>query len=235
MLSKEEIERALPANLKTAATQELADTVNNVVSDPIEAQHIRDNFIGYVNVLQQGRFNTKDYLNAVVYVSYKLMGYSNREAYEKTFPGRMHDLISNGVPSNQIAAYVSIYNKGKLVNLIYQQSLIPVWVLNQDMVQRAINVQADLMINSQSDKVRCEAANSILTHLKKPEVKEFQISMEQKENSGMTELKDLLKDLAREQIKHIEEGTPTRDIAAKPLITHVVEAEFDEVEPDAAD
>jgi hypothetical protein len=205
-------------NLKSAATQELTDSLNNIMVDPMIAEAIRENFIGYAGVLKDGRFKTEDYLNAVAYVSFKIMGYSNKEAYEKTFPQRMHDLIARGAQSKDIAAYVSAYAKGKLVNLIYEQTLVPTWVLNQDLYQKAINVQADLMVNSQSDKVRCEAANSLLTHLKKPEVKEFQISVENKENSGMIELKEALKNLAAKQIEQVENGMKTGDMAALPLI-----------------
>lgn len=38
----------------------------------------------------------------------------------------------------------------------------------QHIYQKAINVQADLMSNANSEMVRMQAANSILTHLAKP-------------------------------------------------------------------
>ena len=60
------------------------------------------------------------------------------------------------------------YNKNKLVNLILEQSMIPSWVLNQDMYQKALNVQCELMLTANSEKVS-DAANSILTHLKPPQ------------------------------------------------------------------
>lgn len=218
MLTRDEIERALPSNLRSAATQQLTDALNNIAVDPEIAEEIRRNFVGYTAVLKDGKFKTEDYLHAVAYVSFKLMGYSNREAYEKTFPQRMNDLIARGAQSKDIAAYVSAYSKGKLVNLIYEQTLVPTWVLNQDAYQLAINTQVDLMRTAVSEKVRSDAANSILTHLKKPDIKEFQISVETKENSGMLELKDALRKLAEQQVKQIEGGMTTRDVAALPLI-----------------
>jgi hypothetical protein len=120
-LTRDEIERALPANLKSAATEQLTDLVNNIVNDPIVADQVRENFISYAAVMKDGKFKTEDYLHAVVYVSYKLMGYSNRESYERTFPQRMAKLIANGTAAKDIAAYVSAYHKGKLVNLIMEQ------------------------------------------------------------------------------------------------------------------
>lgn len=232
-LTVEDVIKALPANLKTAATQELTDKINTIVSDPVAAENIRENFLSYVGVLKDGRFKTEDYLHAITYVSFKIMGLTNKDAYEKTFPDRMSKLISAGTSSKDISAYVAAYNKGKLVNLIYEQTMIPTWVLNQDAFQKAINTQVELMTTSASDLVRTQAANSILTHLKKPEVKEFQISMETKENSGMKELMGSLEQLALQQQELIKQGVPTRQIAAQPLVhetvSEIVEAEYEEV------
>lgn len=228
----EDLKKALPATLKQAATQDLADKLNQITDDPLVAEQIRENFVGYTHVLKDGRFKADAYLNAVTYVSFKLMGLTNKEAYERTFPTRMEDMIQTGKSSKDIAAYVATYAKGKLVNLIYEQTTVPTWVLNQDAYQEAINTQLNVMRTSTSDKCRVDAANSILTHLKKPEVKEFQISMETKENSGMIELRNTMRDLAQAQLKAIEGGTPTHLIASQPLVENVEEGEYTDVEPD---
>jgi hypothetical protein len=224
-LTREEVEHSLPATLKSAATQQLTDRINTIVADPIVAQGVRDNFISYASVLRDGRFKTTDYLNAVVFVSYKLMGLSNQESYQKTFPKRYAALKAKGVSDKDISAYVAAYSKGKLPNLILEQTLIPVHVLNQDVYQKAINVQADLMINANSEKVRSDAANSILTHLAKPKeaVAAAQINVNVNPDSGINELKDLLAEVARKQREAIDSGVSTRDIAAQPLIEGKVE------------
>jgi hypothetical protein len=218
VLTRELVERAVPANLKSAVTQQLVDRINNIASDPLLADQIRDNFVSYTSVLKDGKFKTEDYLHAIMYVSLKLNGATNHEAYMKTFPGRYQNLLANGTSSKDIAAYVSAYNKGKLVNLVLEQTLVPTWVLNQHIYQEAINAQADLMLNAKSEKVRSDAANSILTHLKKPEAKDFQINMDMRDTSGMTELKEALRQMADQQRKLIESGITTREIAASPII-----------------
>lgn len=218
MLTKDIVERAVPATMKSSITQQLVDRINQCVSDPLVAEQVRDNFISYTSVLKDGRFRTDDYLNAVMYVSFKLMGQTNQEAYTRTFPQRYADLLAKGTTSKDIAAYVTAYNKGKMVNLILEQSSVPVWVMNQDIYQRAINTQVDLMENSDSDKVRCEAANSLLTHLKKPDAVKAQLSLEVSDNSGMTELKDALLRMAQQQQELITAGMTTREIAASPMI-----------------
>lgn len=218
MLTKEQIEKAVPAHLKSNITQSLVDLVNNVSGDPEFAEQVRQNFISYTSVLKDGKFKTEDYLNAVTYVSYKVMGYSNQESYAKTFPQRYAALVAKQTSSKDIAAYVSAYNKGKLVNLILEQTLVPSWVLNQDLYQRAINVQAELMISSTSDKVRCEAANSLLTHLTKPKEVGPLLNIDMRESSGMNEMRELLAKMASTQQQLISSGVPTHVIASQDII-----------------
>lgn len=225
MLTKELVVRAVPANLKSSITDALVDKINNCVSDPIIAEQIRENFISYTTVLKDGKFKTEDYLHAVMYVSYKLLGQSNHDAYMRTFPDRYTELVAKGIPSKDIAAYVAAYNKGKLVNLVFEQSAIPTWVLNQDIYQQAINTQFELMRTAQSEKVRTEAANSLLTHLKRPEAIKAQIDVNLKDSSGMTELKAAMRELAGQQQERIAGGDTAKMIAAMPII----DAEYEEI------
>lgn len=225
MLTREEVAAALPANLKSAATDGLVDLINNIAADPLVAEQVRHNFISYTSVMKDGRFKTEDYVHAVAYVSYKLMGHSNQEAYIRTFPARYQALIAKNTTPKDISAYVSAYHRGKLVSLVMEQSLVPTWVLNQHLYQDAINQQAYLMMNANSEKVQSDAANSLLTHLKKPEGQNFQLSVDVKESSGLNELNATLKKLAEMQVAAIEGGVETKLIASSPL----VEGEFTEV------
>jgi hypothetical protein len=217
-VSLEQVARALPPNLKGAATQSLVDLINNAVADPIVAEQVRENFLSYTKVLQEGKFKTEDYLNAVIYVSHKLMGMSNQDAYATTFPQRYQALVAAGRPTKDIAAYVSAYNKGKLVNLILEQTLVPSWVLNQDAYQKAINTQVELMTTAASELVRTQAANSILTHLAKPKEAGPLVNIDMRETSGMNELKDMLGRLATQQLDLISKGISTKEIAGQKLI-----------------
>lgn len=218
LLTVEQVGKAVPPHLKGAITQQLVDQVNNIVADPILAEQIRNNFISYSAVMKEGKFKIEDYLHAVVFVSYKLMGYSNKDAYCRTFPSRHANLVAKGTSDKDIAAYVAAYARGKLVNLIMEQSLVPTWVLNQHIFQEAINEQAWLMKNATSEKVRSDAANSLLTHLKKPEGKDFQINMDMRETSGITELKNALKDMAEAQRDALTKGTNIKTITDATIV-----------------
>jgi hypothetical protein len=219
VLTKEQIEKAVPPNLRASVTDQLVDRVNKVISDPIIAEQVRDNFLSYSQILREGKFKMEDYLNAVVYVSHKLMNKSNQDAYFATFPDRHVALTAKGATAKDISAYVSAYSKNKLVNLIMEQSLIPSWVLNQDKYQAAINVQYQLMTDEDvSPKVRSDAANSLLTHLGKPKDAVPVISIDMRESSGMLELKSLLSNLAQGQREAIQQGVSPKEIAAQKII-----------------
>lgn len=218
MLTLQQVTHALPANLKNNVTQQLVDNINNCVADPIMAEAIKDNFLSYTQVLSEGKFKTEDYLSAVMYVSFKLMGMTNQDAYARTFPARYRTLLNNGTSAKDISSYVSMYNKGRLVNLILEKSLIPTWVLNQHIYQKAINVQADLMSNANSEMVRMQAANSILTHLAKPKEVGPLINLDLREGSGLNELKATLTQLAQQQRDLIGQGVTTKSIADQGLV-----------------
>lgn len=217
MITVEELQTCLPSNLKSAATQSLADKVNQIAADPDVAEQITRNFVTLTSVLQDGRYKLDDYMNAVQYVSYKLMGMSNLEAYTHTFPKRYQRLVAKGASDKDISAYVAGYNKGKLVGQLLEQAAIPVWVLNQGVYQEAINRQAYLMNHADSEKVQTEAANSLLTHLKRPETKQVELSIDVAESDGMREMKDTLAKLAQTQIDLIEKGVNTQKIAHQEL------------------
>jgi len=218
MLVKADVIRALPPQFKSSVTDSLIDMVNNVTSDSLAAESIRDNFITYAGVMKDGKFKMQDYLNAVQYVTYKQMNYTNKDAYFKTFPNRQAELVARGTSEKDISAYVSAYHRGKLVNLIMEQVLIPVWIVNQDLYQKALNTQAELMATATSELVRTQAANSILTHLAKPKDAITTIKLDVAENSGLTELKNTLAQLAQQQANAINSGTPTKIIAGSTLV-----------------
>jgi hypothetical protein len=218
MLSLGEVQACVPANLKKSVQQSLVDELNQIASDPMIVEQIRENFVSYAGVLKDGKFKTEDYLAAVAYVSYKLMGDSNKDAWGRTFPQRYALLVSKGASEKDISAHVAAYNKGKLVNMILEQTMVPTWVLNADLFQKALNVQAELMNSANSEKVRSDAANSILTHLKRPEAVKGQLDITVKDSSGMNELKNVLGELAAQQRELMANGTPIKHITDATII-----------------
>lgn len=216
-LTLDNVKKAVPAKLKDSIEQSFVDKLNNLANDPIIADQIRNNFISYAHVINDGKFSIEEYLSAVKYVSFKLMNLTNVDSYARTFPQRYAGLLAKGTSQKDIASYVSAYNRGKLVNLILEQTLVPSWVLNQDIYQKAINTQAELMNNAKSERVKCMAADSILKALAKPEAAGPLVNIDMKETSGINELKQALVELAANQKKSIEKGilTPKNIVEAE--------------------
>lgn len=226
LLTLDQLKTALPDKVKKSLNQQLIDQINATLSNPEEYVHYRDNLISYTKVMQDGKFKIESYIDAVKYVSHKLMGCTNIEAYMKTFPAKYQYFVSTGVTAKDIASYVTAYNKGKLVNLIFEQTLIPVHVLNQDLYQKALNVQADLMMNAQSEKVRTEAANSLLTQLRPPETKKVELDIAVKENDAIALLRETTMQLAEQQRLAIASGSiSAQDAAHQKLVIDMGEAE----------
>ena len=226
-LTAEQFKQALPDKVKKSVSQELIDQINSTLSDPEMYEAYRDNLLSYTRVMADGRFKVDSYISAVKYVSHKLMGATNIEAYSKTFPDKMQRFAAQGVSAKDIASYVTAYNKSKLVNLIFEQTLIPSYVLNQDLYQKALNVQADLMVSANSEKVRCDAANSLLTHLKMPETQKVELEIGVKEDSAIAALRATTMELARQQRLMLEAGAMNAQEVAHSKL--VIEGEAREV------
>lgn len=229
-LTVDQFKMALPDKVKKSINQELIDQINTTLGDPEMYESYRDNLLSYTKVMADGRFKVQEYVNAVKYVSHKLMGATNIEAYSKTFPDKITRFAAQGVTAKDIASYVTAYNKSKLVNLIFEQTLIPSYVLNQDMYQRALNVQADLMVSAKSEKVRSDAANSLLTHLKMPETQKVELDVKVREDGSISQLRQATMELARAQRLAMESGqVNAQEVAHSRIVHEAVDVEAKEV------
>lgn len=216
-LTVQTIQKVMPAGLRGSITQAMVDRINASVSDPFEADVIRDNFLSFTSVLQDGKFKTEDYLSAVKYVSYQLLKNSNQDSYIKTFPDRYQAMLAAGKTAKEISSMVAAYNKGLLVNKIREQTLVPTWVLNADKHQEAINVLASEMYSAKSDMARITAAGMLLSNLSKPKDVGPLIAVEVNNNSGMNELTATLAKLAQQQQDMIRAGVSPAVIAGQAL------------------
>lgn len=221
-ITKEEFMEVLPKHVKTRVSDEIIDDINGLLKDPVLRENFRENLFGYTRLLQEGRYKLQGYIDAVKFVSYKLIGFSNLEAYVKTFPDRYNRLISEGASNDTISSYATMFNKTKLVNQIFEQTLVPTHVLNADVFQKAINVQAHLMVHAKSEKVRTDAANSLLNHLKKPETNKIELDIGFKEDKSIQELREATTALAAQQREMIKSGESTKKIAESRIINSEV-------------
>lgn len=225
-ISIEDLKTSLPAKMQKVINQELADNINSTLAHPELYKVYRENFISYAKVMADGRFSIPEYLNAIKYVTHKLSGCTNKEAFARTFPDKNREWVAAGVTEKTISVYVHAYNQSKLVMLIFEQAIIPTWLVNQELYQKALNVQAELMLTARSEKVRSDAANSILTHLKTPETQKIQLSIGVPEHDSIKELRNETARLVEAQRLSITSQQSTaQDIAHNPIFSSIVDAE----------
>jgi len=218
-LTEEEFKAALPDKVKRTIGKDLMFKINEVLAEPEMYEQYRDNLLSYTGVMQDGRFKIANYIDAVKYVSHKLAGRSNIAAYSRTFPDKIKRFENKGTSAKDVASYVSAYHKSKLVGMLLEQTLVPTWVLNQDLYQQALNTQAELMINANSEKVRTDAANSLLSHLKQPETQKIQLDIGVKEDSSIDKLRQATLELAAAQRLAVQAGSMNaQEIAHSPVV-----------------
>jgi hypothetical protein len=215
----EEFKEAMPAHVRKNINPELIDIINTAVTDPEQLAVFRENVIGLTSVMKEGKFKLTDYLSAVKFVSHRLLGDNQNQAWAKTFPVRYNDMIARGIDRSDIGAVTSRYGSSKLVVLLMGQTMMPTHILNAPLYQKAINVQADLMMNAKSEKVRSDAAANLLMTLKPPEVQKVELNIGMKEDSTIQELRETTMALARQQRQMIEAGVVSvKAIAQSKLI-----------------
>lgn len=219
MLTVEQFKKVLPPQVKGNVNQELINSINNTLKDPEQMEIYKDNILSFAHVMREGKFKLSGYLNAVRYVGFKVMGCSNIDAYVKTFPDKYQRFLKDGVSAKDIASYVTAFNKSKLVNLIFEQALIPTHILNAPLFQKALNVQAQLMTDPNiSPKVRCDAANSLLSHLKPPETKKIELDIGMKQDKTIDTLRATTMELVEQQKKLLAAGVTALDIAHSSFV-----------------
>jgi len=207
---------AVPKGRRHNITQDLTDTINAVVEDPEVRDSFRSNIIGFTDVLTDPKITITAYVQAVRYCSYKLMGHLDFDSYVKTFPERYERMLDDGKTMEHIRAIVSQYNGGKTVMRILEQTLMPTHVLNYDIYQQAVNTQCQIMLNPLvSDKVRSDAANSLMIALKQPETQKVKIDVTVKDDDSIRELKEVTLELAKQQRELIKSGGADAKVVAE--------------------
>lgn len=170
--------------------------------------HFRDQCIDLISCLRgDSPQSLQQYYSAVKFLVHKMAGDSLIRAYTKTFPDRVQELQANGLPESYLHSYASIYNKTKLVVELQGRMLVPSHIMYHDFFHLAVKTQVEIMTDKAvSPKVRSDAANSLMTHLKAPEVAKAELEVKIEDNSIVDQLKGALTALASKQKRLIDLG-----------------------------
>ena len=224
MITTDVLKTVVPKSQRTMITDDLVNMLNEWNEDPKLMDSFKDNVLSYISVLKDGKFKITDYMNAVRFVSYKLMGYSDIDAYVVTFPDRYQKLVDAGVSRDDAGPYVSAYKKNVLVVKIFEQTIIPSHVLNAPMHQQALNELMKIGLNSRSDMARVNALSKVLDTTKAPEIAKIELDLKMDNKDAIADLRKATEELAMEQLKSIQAGKAVREIAESTII----EAEIDD-------
>ena len=218
MLALESVRKLVPKNQRTLITQEFLDKLEASVNDSLVAEQFKENFVTYLNVLSKGKYKMEDYINAVKYVSFKLLGYSNINAYTATFPERYERLKTEG--QTQIEAFVSMYNKNKLVMQIYEQTIVPSYVLNAPMHQQALNTLAAMIVDDDvRGMTKVKACEAILQYTKQPDVVKGELTIGIEQSDTINDLREITENLADTYRMMLEKkGMRLKDVAEANII-----------------
>lgn len=229
VVTKEQLLRTLPKKFHNNVTTKFVKILNDSITDPEFREIYRDNLLGFSNVIKDGKFKLQSYLDAVKYVSYKSMGSLDIDAYSKTFPERYQRLVLEGASQKAISSYATAFKKTQLVTRLFEQTMIPIHIGNADVFQRAVNEQAHLMVHANSEKVRSDAAHSLMQTLKPPVAKEIDLNVGITHDKSLDELREATNELVKTQKELMQSKilTPTQ-IAKSRIVQEEVIIEDDD-------
>lgn len=229
MVTTEQVELALGSK-RNWASQELVTTLNALETDG--ADLVRENWLTHANILREGTYSMEQYTTAIKYVSLRQLGHNNQQAYSIALGERYQELVAKGYSEQRISSHVSAYHKGALVQKLLAQSTIPLYMLYQDEAHKAVKVLVDVMTNDDASfKTRAEAADKLLTHIKRPEAAKIELEVSQRQSDGMSELTVMMRELAQKQLGAIANGGNVKTIANVPIVAKqpdVIEGTFEE-------
>lgn len=211
------VKKLLPKSHASMLTQDFLDRIEASMKDSEIADQFRENFISYTNVLSGGKYSMDDYINAIKYISFKLLGYTNKDAYVATFPDRYAKLLKK---HQNVDAFVGAFNRGKLINQIYEQTMVPTYVLNAPLHQEALSELAKMIRDpGVRGMTKVKACEAILNYTKPPEVAKAEIKIGVEQQETISELREVTEGLAEVLQKTIQNGAQTlKEVTDKKII-----------------
>jgi hypothetical protein len=231
-ISKEVLQRLVPKNI--SITDDVVNTINNVIENEEEARYFRENIITYIGILKDPKVNGisfKTYLNAVKFVTYKMLGDSNIDAYIKVFPDRYERMVKQGKSNKYIHAIVSTYANGTTVMKIIERTIIPPSVSHRDLFYRTIEHLSELAFNANSEAVQEKACKTLIETLKPNEESKIEIDMNIKESEDIVKRYDQALEFASQKMLNMmKQGGDVHKIANIKLSKkeEIEDAEIDE-------
>lgn len=223
LLSVEGLQKIYPRKVNRETLEECVKMMNESIvgMDSVMREHYRDNLVGVIDVIKEGeRIKFADYVKAVKFCSYKMAGYTDTRAYSLTFPERIERMAREGISNANLYVYANSYAKNKVVVEIMAKLMVPTHIMYQDYFHMAVKTQVEIMTDDKvSPKVRSDAANSLMTHLKQPEIKQAELSINTNDSGIINQLSEALNNLSKGHKELLSQGRTTlKDISEAVII-----------------
>lgn len=227
VVSKEQLKKIYPIRVSDDVLETCVNVINNNIKEvDVGLREVyRDNLFGMIDIIKNTKTKTnfKDYVKAVEFCVHKMNGETAIRAYTLTFPDRIARFEAEGVATHFVHVYAGAYAKGKLVTDILARMMVPTHVMYMDYFHKAVKTQVELMTDERvSPKVRAEAANSLMTHLKQPVVQKAELNIGIEESDTIKQLSEAMDKLSGMQQEKILDGSYT--------VTDIAKAEIYEID-----
>lgn len=231
-LTLSSVQSQLTGPQKLMVDEGVIDEINKLVHDPDYGPEFLESYLDCLNVLAEApRNNHTQYLNAMKFFSLVEAGNSLTDAYVKTFPDRFNNRQA-GNPGKSpdevrqlLRGEASRYNASKLMAEIRRVATIPIQLVHRHLLNDAILVQADLMMNARSEMVRSKAADTLIRELKPAEDQVLNVKVEDGSVSVIAELQKAAQALAASQHEAVMAGVPLKQISQSKVYTPEEEIE----------
>lgn len=223
MITKETLLDVMPKRFRTIITDDIVDFINTAETDHMVIEDFRDNFLTYSKILTESKFTLYQYTNAIRFVTFIMLGHKDRDAYAFTFPEKIEKMRVEYASrpemyDKMLAGYTHKYKSSKLVTQILQQTIVPSYVYNAPYFQEALVEAVKIMKSSKSDIARVNACNTVLNYTKPPEDQVVQLNIGVKDSESVSDLKQLMEELATTQLEMMDKGIPLKTIAETALV-----------------
>jgi len=205
-------------------SDELVDELNKLTNDEEYGEQFREEFLTHVNVLDQNsNWSLTKYKNAIKFFALTQQEYSLVDAYCIVFPERLKARYARGESKLNMGGEASRFNSSELVNKIRQQALVPLHLVNQGLLQKAINKQAELMMHAKSEMVQQKASETLIRELRPPETSKIELDIGVKPMDSIADLRKATEELVNAQHASITSGVKVKEIAESRIIDAEIE------------
>jgi len=223
-LDTQTLKGIVPKKYAKLVSDELVDELNTIIEDPEYGEQFKEEFLTHANILEHNsNWSLVKYKNAIKFFSLVQQEMTLVDAYCTVFPERLKARYARGESKLNMGGEASRYNASELVNKIRQQALVPLHLVNQGLLQQAINKQAQLMMSAKSELVQQKAAETLIRELRPPETSKIELDIGVKQSDTIADLRKAAEDLAMAQLNNIKAGVAVKEIAESRIIDAEIE------------